>query len=418
MGQALRFAKLSLKKGWEDKVVQLISGRPPYWRMSVAGAAAALLAAGSAQAATVTRSVFGTAADGQTVYLFTLKNHHGMTVKFSTRGGSIVEIDAPDRKGVGDNLVIGKADFAGWESGANAILGRYANRIGGGGFTLDGTFYKLSGANPKTNVVIHGGTDNYFHKLWKGEAFQHGEEAGATLSLVSPDGESGFPGELTIKVNYSLDEHNRLKLEYWATTTKPTVVNLSNHANFNIGGYDLGPVYNQVLQVFASHYTPTDSAQVPTGEIAPVEGTPFDFRKPTELLQRLYSNDPQMMIGKGLDHNFVLDKPPGAEGTGAGGQTVRPQERAAHGGLHHRAGRADLQLQRRGQRSGPEQPAHPSERRPVLRDPALPGRPQQARLPHDHPPARRNVPLGDGVCVLHRRQDEGGGAEVLALMRD
>jgi len=295
-------------------VVQVISGLRPYVRLSVASAAAAMLAAGSAQAATVTRSVFGTAADGQTVYLFTLKNHHGMTVKFSTRGGSIVEIDAPDRKGVEDNLVIGKADFAGWESGANAILGRYANRIGGGGFTLDGTFYKLSGPNPKTNVVIHGGTDNYFHKLWKGEAFQHGDEAGATLSLVSPDGESGFPGELTIKVNYSLDEHNRLKLEYWATTTKPTVINLSNHANFNIGGYDSGPVYNQVLQVFASHYTPTDAAQVPTGEIAPVAGTPFDFRKPTELLQRLYSNDPQMMIGKGLDHNFVLDKPPGAKG--------------------------------------------------------------------------------------------------------
>ena len=288
-------------------MVQVISGLRPYVRLSVASAAAAMLAAGSAQAATVTRSVFGTAADGQTVYLFTLKNHHGMTVKFSTRGGSIVEIDAPDRKGVEDNLVIGKADFAGWESGANAILGRYANRIGGGGFTLDGTFYKLSGPNPKTNVVIHGGTDNYFHKLWKGEAFQHGDEAGATLSLVSPDGESGFPGELTIKVNYSLDEHNRLKLEYWATTTKPTVINLSNHANFNIGGYDSGPVYNQVLQVFASHYTPTDAAQVPTGEIAPVAGTPFDFRKPTAIGARINDNNEQLKIAGGYDHNWVLN---------------------------------------------------------------------------------------------------------------
>ncbi len=290
----------------------MVQKRSPI-RWLLAAAALPLLATVPAHAATVTRSVFGTSADGQTVYLFTLKNHHGMTVKFSTRGGSIVEIDTPDRKGVEDNVVIGKADFAGWETGANAILGRYANRIGGGGFTLDGVFYKLAGANPKTNVVIHGGPDTYFKKLWTGEAFQHGDVAGATLTYVSPDGESGFPGEVTVKVNYSLDEHNTLKLEYWATTTKPTVINLSNHANFNIGGYDSGPVYDQVLQVFASHYTPTDAAQVPTGEIAPVDGTPFDFRKPAVLLQRIYSNDPQMLIGKGLDHNFVLDKPAGAK---------------------------------------------------------------------------------------------------------
>ena len=276
--------------------------------------AAALLLAGAAQAATVVRSVFGTAADGQTVDLFTLKNHRGITVRFSTRGGSIVEIDAPDRRGVVDNLVIGKEDFAAWESGGNPILGRYANRIGGGGFTLDGVFYKLAGADPITKVVTHAGPVGFNQKLWKAEPFQRGGRAGAVLSYVSADGENGFPGELSVKVAYSLGEDNVLRLEYWASTTKPTVLNLTNSAHFNMGGYDFGPVYDHILQVFARRYTPTDQNQVPTGEIAPVAGTPFDFRKGARIGDRVYSSDPQMLIGRGLDHNFVLDKPLGAQG--------------------------------------------------------------------------------------------------------
>ncbi len=282
--------------------------------LALAWAAVFLLSGAAAQAATVSRAVFGTAADGRTVYLFILKNHHGMTVKFSTRGGSIIEIDAPDRRGVIDNLVIGKADFAAWESGGNPILGRYANRIGGGGFTLDGVFYKLAGADPKTQVVTHAGPIGFNQKLWTAEPFRQGERAGAVLSYVSADGENGFPGELSVKVAYSLGEDSVLRLEYWASTTKPTVLNLTNSAHFNMGGYDSGPVYDQVLQVFASHYTPTDQDQVPTGEIAPVAGTPFDFRKGARIGERVYSSDPQMLIGRGLDHNFVLDKPPGAKG--------------------------------------------------------------------------------------------------------
>ncbi|HVY32827.1 MAG TPA: aldose epimerase family protein [Caulobacteraceae bacterium] len=273
--------------------------------------AAVLLASATAEAATVNRSVFGTAADGQTVYLFTLKNHHGMTVRFSTRGGSIVEISAPDRRGAAKNLVIGRYDFKAWEGGANPILGRYANRIGGGGFTLDGVFYKLAGADPQTQVVTHAGPIGFNQKLWTGETFQQGERAGATLTYVSADGENGFPGELTVKASYSLGEDNVLRLEYRATTTKPTVLNLTNSTHFNLCGYDCGPAYDQILQVFAGRYTPTDQNQVPTGELASVAGTPFDFRTPRRIGESVYSSHPQMLLAKGLDHNFVLDKPAG-----------------------------------------------------------------------------------------------------------
>lgn len=271
-------------------------------------AAAALVAIGSADAATVERSVFGKAADGQTVELITLRNARGMTVRFSTRGGSITEISAPDRKGAVKNLVLGVADFAAWENGFNAITGRYANRISGGGFTLDGVFYKLAGARPDNNVVIHGGPTGFSKRLWKAETFTRGDRAGATLSYVSADGENGFPGEVAAAVSYSLGEDNLLRLEYRATTTKPTVVNLTNHVAFNLGGYDSGPVYNQVLQLFASRWTPVDKDLIPTGEITPVDGTPFDFRKPTPIGDRIYTAHPQILLARGIDHNFVLDK--------------------------------------------------------------------------------------------------------------
>jgi aldose 1-epimerase len=287
--------------------------------------AAAMMASGPAQATTVARSVFGTSADGRVVELITLHNANGMTVRVSTRGGSLTEVSAPDRKGRIANLVLGHPDFAAWENGDNAIEGRYANRIGGGGFTLDGVFYKLAGARPNTNVVLHGGPDNFAHRLWKAETFVQGGRAGATLSYVSADGENGFPGELSVTVSYSLGEDNVLRLDYRASTTRPTVVNLTNHAAFNLGGYDSGPVYDQRLQVFASHWTPTDAAQVPTGEIASVDGTPFDFRKPTRIGDRIYSTHPQMVLARGLDHNLVLDKPAGQGGPALAARLYDPK---------------------------------------------------------------------------------------------
>lgn len=274
----------------------------------IIGTALALFAGPVQASPTATKAVFGTAADGQQVDLVTLRNDHGMTVSFSSRGGTITELLVPDRKGKVDNVVLGVNAFAAWEKmgGFNAITGRYANRIGSGGFTLDGTFYKLP-TPPNSNVTLHGGPNGFSTRLFKTEVFTGAGVAGARMTYVSADGENGFPGELTVAVTYSLTEDNVLRLEYEATTTKPTVVNLTNHAYFTLGGHASGAVYDQLLQVFASRWTPTDASLVPTGEIRSVEGTPFDFREPVRVGDRIYSGDPQMLLGRGLDHNFVLD---------------------------------------------------------------------------------------------------------------
>jgi aldose 1-epimerase len=288
-----------------------------------AALAFALLAGGTAFAPTgaaagpVTASIapFGTAADGQVVQLVTLRNARGMTVRVSARGGTIIEILAPDRTGKPANVVLGRPDFAAWEKtgGFNSVIGRYANRIAGGGFTLDGTFYKIAGANPANNVILHGGPNGFSNRLWKAATFEDASGAGARLTYVSADGENGFPGALSVTMTYTLTPDNVLRIAYDATTTKPTVLTLTNHAYFNIGGYDSGPVYDQILQVNASRWTPTDDKQVPTGEIRDVAGTPFDFRKPKPVGTAVYSTDPQILLARGLDHNFVIDK-----GTGPG----------------------------------------------------------------------------------------------------
>lgn len=270
---------------------------------------AAFLWSGTALAApSASKALFGTARDGAQVDLITLRNDRGMVVQISSRGGAITRIDVPDRDGKPGNVVLAAADFEGWErmGGFNAITGRYANRIGGGGFTLDGTFHKLP-VNPKTGVILHGGAPGFAGQIFRTETFMREGRAAARFTLVSPDGDNGFPGELTLKVVYSLGNDDVLRLDYEATTTKATVVNLTNHAYFTLGTHASGPIYDQVMQVFASRWTPTDDNQVPTGEIARVDGTPFDFRKPTILRDRIYSNHPQMLLAKGIDHNFVLD---------------------------------------------------------------------------------------------------------------
>ena len=288
-------------------------------RMRFLGAAATacgLIVASHAAAATASKTVFGKAEDGRTVELVTLKNDRGMTVRFSTRGGTFVEIDAPDRRGKSANVILGMPDFAHWEkAGAfNSVVGRYANRIAGGGFTLDGKFYKLQ-ANPATGVAMHGGPKGFGSQIWQAKTFQRADEAGAELTYVSADGENGYPGELHVTMTYTLTDANVLRLDYAATTTKPTVINLTNHTYFNIGGFDAGSVNDQAMQVFASRWTPTDEHQVPLGQIVPVAGTPFDFRQPTRIGDRVYSTDPQMVLAKGIDHNFVLDKAEGALAT-------------------------------------------------------------------------------------------------------
>jgi len=283
--------------------------------IAVSAFCAALLPAAPAMAApSAEQQLFGTAEDGARVDLVTLTNDAGMVVRISSRGGTITEILVPDREGKLGNVVLSAGSFEAWErlGGFNSIIGRYANRIGGGGFTLDGVRYDLP-ANPQTGVILHGGRPSFAGKLFQTEIEQGPERALARFTYVSPDGENGFPGEVTLTVTYSLGAENTLRLEYEAVTTKRSVVIFTNHAYFTLGTHASGPIYDQLLQVFASRWTPTDANQVPTGEIASVEGTPFDFREPARIGDRVYSSHPQMLLAKGLDHNFVLDGPPGGE---------------------------------------------------------------------------------------------------------
>lgn len=265
--------------------------------------------AAPASAGTVSTSLFGTASDGRRIDLIRLANDRGMTVRISTRGGAVTAIEAPDRKGRLVNVVLGRPDFAGWEkAGAfNTIVGRYANRIGGGGFSLDGHFYKLSGAN-RAGVILHSGPTGFASQIWSAQTFKRPEAVGVVLHYVSPDGEGGFPGELTVDVTYTLTNADVLRIDYDARTTKPTVVNLTNHSYFNLGGAAAGQIYNHIVQIFASGITPTDANQIPTGAIMPVAGTAFDMRNPSRLGPHVYATDPQVLIGQGIDHNFVLDR--------------------------------------------------------------------------------------------------------------
>ncbi len=277
---------------------------------------ASLLLASPVYAGTAQTSVFGTSQAGETVRLVTLTNRAGHIVRFSARGGTITEILAPDRAGKLANIVLGKPDFAAWEKAGsfNSVVGRYANRIAGGGFTLDGTFHKLP-SNPTTGVAIHGGPGGLASKLWDVETFETATTAGAIMRFTSPDGDNGYPGTLKLTMTYTLTDAGALRIDYGATTDKPTIINLTNHSYFNLGGAASGPVYGHVMQVVARRYTPTDEKQIPTGELAPVAGTPFDFARPATLGSALYAVHPQLQLAKGIDHNFVLDAAPGVLAT-------------------------------------------------------------------------------------------------------
>ena len=253
---------------------------------------------------------YGVTADGRAVHAYTLSNDHGVSAKILDYGGIIAELNAPDLHGQVKNVVLGLADLKAYEAtGAlNSLIGRYANRIKGG-FTIDGHHYDLP-ANAK-GLTLHSGRPFYGAMVWEGQVVKDTDRAGVTLSHVSPDGEQGFPGEMHIHVTYTLNETNDLRLDYEATTDKPTVVTLTNHVYFNLAGNGSGDVYGQQLQVMADQYTPTDADQVPTGELAPVAGTALDFRQLTLIGANIRSSEQQMLYARGYDHNFVLRKPAG-----------------------------------------------------------------------------------------------------------
>ena len=281
--------------------------------IALGAALAASLAAGPASAAgTLEHEPYGKTKDGQAVDVYTMTNDHGMRVRFLSFGGTVIEISVPDRTGRVDNVVLGLRSVGDWETlpgHFGAITGRYANRIGGAQFTLNGQTYHLIANNGPNS--LHGGPNALDKQVWAVAPATVQDGVSVTLSYVSKDGDQNFPGTLTTKVVYTLTNDNALKIDYTATTDKDTVVNFTNHSYFNLGGNASGSVEDQLLLINADRYTPTDANQIPTGEIVPVEGTPLDFRQMMSIGARLHSAFQQMLYGHGYDHNWVLNKSPG-----------------------------------------------------------------------------------------------------------
>jgi len=264
-------------------------------------------------AMTVTHAPFGKTPDGTTVELFTLTNAHGIEVRIITYGAVIVSIKTPDRRGHLEDIVTGfdtLDDYVARSRFFGAVAGRYANRLANARFTLDGKSYELAANNGRNH--LHGGRRGFDKVVWNGSPFERDGKAGVTLTHVSPDGDEGYPGTLNVSVTYTLTPRDELILDYAATTDKATPINLTNHSYFNLAGDGRGDILGHVLQIDADRYTPTDETQIPTGEIAAVDGTPFDFRKPTPIGERIDANDEQIRRGKGYDHNFVLNGSPTA----------------------------------------------------------------------------------------------------------
>ncbi len=283
--------------------------------MFVAGQLAAavllggLMAGSQALAASIEKKPFGTTSDGTAVELYTLTNG-AMSVNILTYGGIVQAISVPDRDGRSGNIALGFArldDYLTKNPYFGTITGRYANRIAKGAFTLDGQTYKLA-ANNGPNA-LHGGLAGFDKKVWKAKEIQGADGVGLELTYTSPDGEEGYPGTLNAKVTYTVTGNNELRIDYEATTDKPTIVNLTNHTYFNLAGEGAGSILDHELMLNASAFTPVDATLIPTGEIVKVAGGPMDFTIPAAIGARIRDNDPQLVFGRGYDHNWVLDKP-------------------------------------------------------------------------------------------------------------
>ncbi len=263
----------------------------------------------NAQNSSIEVHPFGTTADGQAVDEYVLTNANGMEARIITYGGTITSIRVPDRDGNLTNVILGFDNLADYETRSpyfGSITGRYANRIAKARFTLDDQAYELA-ANNGVNS-LHGGVVGFDNKVWEAESVRGDGEVGVSLHYLSADGEEGYPGNLDVTVVYTLTNDNALRMEYAGTTDAPTVVNLTNHAYFNLQGEGTSDIYDHILWIDANRYTPINKTLIPTGELAPVEGTPFDFRIPKPLGHGQRSNHEQIVAGRGYDHNFVLNR--------------------------------------------------------------------------------------------------------------
>jgi aldose 1-epimerase len=272
-----------------------------------AAGALALASAQGKEKPGVSRAPFGRTADGKAVDIFTLTNRNGLEVKAITYGGIITSVRVPDRAGALADVVLGFETLDGYLKGHpyfGAIVGRYGNRIAGGRFAIDGRTFTLATNNGPNH--LHGGKVGFDKAVWSADpAPAAAGGAGIVLSHTSADGDEGYPGTLRARVSYTLTERNELVVEYHATSDKPTPVNLTQHSYFNLSGG--GDILDHELTIHASRYTPVDATLIPTGELASVEATPFDFRKPAKVGARIDAAHEQLKNGLGYDHNFVLD---------------------------------------------------------------------------------------------------------------
>ena len=260
-----------------------------------------------AASVSVTSADFGKTPQGDSIKQYTLTNENGMSVSIISYGGIIQSVKVPTGEGKTEDMVLGYDDLSGYVSDTNfygALIGRYGNRIAKGKFTLNGESFELETNNNENH--LHGGNKGFHKQVWESSSFKNASEAGVTLTHISPDGAGGYPGELDVTATYTLNNDNELTLTFDATTTKPTPVNLTNHAYFNLAGG--GTITDHQLKINAKHFTPVKKGLIPTGELKPVAGTPFDFTEFTAIGERIDADNEQLALGKGYDHNWVVDK--------------------------------------------------------------------------------------------------------------
>ena len=254
------------------------------------------------------KEFFAKTQSNEDVYTYTLENNNGMSVCISEFGGAIVKLLVPDKNGNLSDIVCGYDTLSSYEMSdgyQGALIGRFGNRIGKARFTLDGVTYDLYKNNG--NNHLHGGKVGFSHRVWDSEITENDKSVSLKLTLLSPDGEENYPGNLFVTVVYTLDNENALTIEYGATTDKKTILNLTNHTYFNLSGYDSGKIFDHKVTIFADRFLPTDEELIPTGEILPVENTPFDFRREKSIGKDFSSHDINLKNAGGYDHCLIFE---------------------------------------------------------------------------------------------------------------
>lgn len=260
----------------------------------------------------IQKTRFGQTADAVAVYLYTLTNTQGLEALITNYGATLVSLKVPDRHGKPGDITLGYDSLEKYVQGRHyfgSIVGRYANRIAGGKFTLKGRQYTL--AKNEGNNHLHGGRRGFDKVVWQPGSLIDDSDRALTFRYASQDGEEGYPGNLTMNVTYRVSDGNALIIEYEAQTDQPTVINPTHHSYFNLAGAGSGDILTHTLTIFADHFTPVDEQLIPTGELRSVKGTPLDFTQPTGIGARIEKEDEQLILAKGYDHNWVLSKEPG-----------------------------------------------------------------------------------------------------------